>query len=192
MFSDSHLTLSSFLYFLYFFPRCISIHFCVSAPSPQTVWREGAGRVRGVAEESFWVHKWPNENWLHHHSSPQGKHTHIGNKCFSSLSPLLSFTFLSYFVHHLSTFLMSDQDLLPGWLMKQHSPAKIKPSAFMTPFPWCLRFYHCNQAVLSCALCHVRSLPWSTCQPSCMMLRKYLIPNSSGEHRWKEKKNGQH
>lgn len=40
--------------------------------------------------------------------------THTGNKCFSSRSPFHSFTFLSYFIRHLFTFLISNQGLPPG------------------------------------------------------------------------------
>lgn len=63
---------SHFHPFCFFTPLCISIHFHLLPP--QIIWREGADRVWGVAEESFWVHKWFNEDRLHHNSSAQGNH----------------------------------------------------------------------------------------------------------------------
>lgn len=47
----------------------------ISSPSSQVVRRERAGRVWGVAEETFWIHQQPDENWLHHHSAAQGNRT---------------------------------------------------------------------------------------------------------------------
>lgn len=93
MVSDSHLTLSSFLFFFCFFPpHCISIYFHLLPP--QIIWREGAGRVWGVTEESFWVHKWFNGNWLQQHSSAQGNHTHLQH--------VIQFKFLSSFIYILA------------------------------------------------------------------------------------------
>lgn len=63
---------SHFQPFCFFPPHCISIHFHLLPP--QIIWREGADRIWGVTEESFWVHKWFNEDRLHHHSSAQGNH----------------------------------------------------------------------------------------------------------------------
>lgn len=42
-------------------------------------------------------------------------------------------------------------------------------------------FQGCDLMVFTYCVCVARSQLWSTCQQSCMMLRKYLMPNSSGK-----------
>lgn len=145
--------------------------FYFSSPQLQAVWREGAGRVWGVTEETFWVHQWPDENWLHHHYSAQGIHMlptsaslYVLVNFFSfhlysclTLHWLLLLPFLIHYSHHdsnvwclpLILFVSIRAALLTVWLMKSLPDCLMAPSSHQQP-----PGFQCNNlSMITCDMC---------------------------------------
>lgn len=117
-----HAFILSFL-FISFLSHCISIHFCVSAPHRRLY----EGKEQAEFEESL-RSLFESISGLMKTDYSTTLLLKVSTHHFSSCSPLLSLAFLSYFIRHLSTFLISNQNLyqVDSWNVKQRGPAKIK------------------------------------------------------------------